>query len=77
MLIFMAAGGPSCKVLQDHENSGDMELHLVLAENPASPSDLRLLLVCLHELSILGNRVWAYTTHSPVDPVGSWLTKTL
>lgn len=49
MPIFMAAGGPSCKVLQDHENSGDTELHVVLAKNPASLSDLHLLLVCLHE----------------------------
>lgn len=46
MPIFMAAGGPRCKVLQYLENLRDTELHLVLAKNPASLLDLHLLLVC-------------------------------
>lgn len=77
MPIFMAAGGPGCKVLQYLENLRDTELHLVLAKNPVSLSDLHLLLVCLHEhFPLSGNGSYAYTTCSTIDPVGSWLAKT-
>ena len=76
MLFFMDAGRPRCKVLQNHQNSRDMKLHLVLTKKPASISDSHLL-ACIHEhFPFSGNRSCAYATCSPIDPVGSWLAKT-
>lgn len=71
----MDAGGPSCKVLQAHQNSRDVKLPLVLKGNTASLSDLHLLLVCMRDkhTSLLFWRQVLCLSHLLSQPP-SWFT---
>lgn len=72
----MDSGGPSYKVLQDHQNSRDTKFHLVLTKKPASISDLHFLVFTHEHFPFSGNRSYAYAVCSTTDPVVSWLAKT-